>query len=337
MKKIMLFAFLAILAWSCDTTNNNLTVEQSIEEDFQWIVDSSNINGSFNPFETVKNPSLSRAKDIDFMDDNELVAMLKINDIIKVFPYNSISRYESINDFIDDVNFAMTYCPQTKSGLVWDRNYNDENFTIKASGYLYKDNLVALDEQSNTYWSQMLATSIKGKYAGEVNITHNFIETTWKTIKDNFGDALVFTQQSNSNNANSKSQNKTDTFEKGEKVFGFIDFKRNDENHVHVFSYDNFENGNQIFAKSVSGKNIITIGNKDLHYITSFYNDENTNFTPINNRFPIVMSDNKGNEWDVFGTAISGPRQGETLKSPVNFAALWWAWESFYTNIVINP
>jgi hypothetical protein len=69
---------------------------------------------------------------------------------------------EVVNDMLDDVGFAVTYCPKTKTSYVINRKVNDNTYTFKASGLLYQDNLVYYDRESESYWSQMLFKSIHG-------------------------------------------------------------------------------------------------------------------------------------------------------------------------------
>jgi hypothetical protein len=44
------------------------------------------------------------------------------------------------------------------------------------------------------------------------------------------------------------------------------------------------------------------------------------------------MKDDEGSIWDIFGRAVSGPGQGQSLMTPVSFKAYWFAWAAFYPN-----
>ena len=297
---------------------------------------TNTLTGTFNPFPLAINPTYRKVNEIDFIKKGSLVAMVSFKDVIKIYPYQYISKFESINDQLDDVNIALTYCPITQSTLCWDRDYKNTSMVLRASGYLHKDKLVAHDAESDTYWSQMLAECIKGKYAGESNTTYNFIETTWGIAKEYFPNALVFTNTSIDSNLESRSYLSKQDVEDGDSVFGIIEENLKGEKTVYGFTYDMFEGSTKIVSKNINGKKTLIIGNSDLHYITSFINDENVDFTPIENQYPIVMMDNVGNHWNVFGVAVSGPRQGDQLQSPLCFVALYWAWQDFYNNIVFE-
>ena len=95
-----------------------------------------------------------------------------------------------------------------------------------------------------------------------------------------------------------------------------------------VAFYDNFEN-----------VNLILIGSKDIDYMMAFNRTlaDGTlgDFEALQNELPLVMQDSEGNKWDVFGTAIEGPRTGETLSPVVGYRGYFFAWGAFYPNTEI--
>jgi len=313
-----------------DSDINNGDTGNSGDPEYKWIVPQGDINGSLNPFPLALNPSLKKVQDVEFLADDAMVAIISFGKEIRVYPYQYMNRFESVNDEMDNISFAMTYCPITKSGLCWDRNFRNEEFIIRASGYLYIDNLIAFDEKTDTYWSQMLAKCIKGKYHGESNKTYNFIETTWKTVKENFKNSKVFTSTS----AGSKTELNKGDLTDGEGVYGILNPSytkglEKDEA-VYFYRYNSFEKETKIYTNRISNRDIIIVGNKELHFITSFIVEGKETFTAVQGQFPIVLEDSENNRWDVFGVAVEGPRKGQQLQSLTGFVASWWAWQLFY-------
>ncbi len=335
MKYLYLFFVLGSVLTSC-TSPEGTTPSQSIDENFKWIVPTEGISGSLNFFPLAVDPQMTPANEINFIDDNFRVAMVKSGSDIRVYPYDFISKFEAVNDKIGNMEYTMTFCPKTKSGLVMNRQFKQSNFTIRASGYLFQDNQVLIDESSDTFWSQMLIKCIKGKYAGERIKTFHFVETKWATVKDYFPDALVFTNASVSNKS-SKVSSKKEDLNKDNLIFGVPDqkLKSNQNENVHLFPFQDFEDGIQLKSARISSEKVLIIGNKEKHFITTYINNSNADFKAVQNQFPIIMEDSNNNKWDVFGKAVSGPRKGEQLKSLPSFFALDWAWESFYDEVFI--
>ena len=59
-------------------------------------------------------------------------------------------------------------------------------------------------------------------------------------------------------------------------------------------------------------------------------------FKPVENKLPIVMIDNEGSEWDIFGTAKTGARTGTQLQKTNSFIAYWFAWTAFFEDAIIH-
>lgn len=50
----------------------------------------------------------------------------------------------------------------------------------------------------------------------------------------------------------------------------------------------------------------------------------------------MIMIDNEGTKWDIFGNGISGPSQGTKLTPTQSFISYWFAWAAFYPNAEIH-
>ena len=83
-------------------------------------------------------------------------------------------------------------------------------------------------------------------------------------------------------------------------------------------------------------KQIIIVSSASNEFIVSFETNGKS-YTPVNDSLPLIIKDNNGNYYDLFGIVVSGPDKGLKLKSPSSFSALTFAWENFYKEIeVIN-
>ncbi len=335
MKNLLLVILLALTAISCGGDSEDLTEfspTTPVDKEFKWTIPEALINGSDSPFPLAKDPKLLEVKNIDFLSDDALVAAVNIDGVVKIYPYVYLNNFESVNDKINDKSFALTYCPLTQSALMINRNYQNDEFVLRASGYLLFDNVILIDENSKTYWSQMLGQCIKGTYAGEFPDTFNFVEMTWKTVKTSFPEALVFTNSSVASSNSNTTANKADV-KIGDLVYGIIGtstgeqpFESSDgkSTKVYIYHYDDFGASTTLKSIFIASKRTLIIGNKNDHYITSYINDSDADFEAVQNRFPIVMKDSDNNEWNVFGIAESGPRKGDQLSSHTGFFALFY-------------
>lgn len=56
----------------------------------------------------------------------------------------------------------------------------------------------------------------------------------------------------------------------------------------------------------------------------------------MQDRLPVVMRDNEGNEWDIFGVAVNGPRTGQQLQKTNSYIAFFYAWTAFFNDPLIH-
>ncbi len=321
-----LFLILILVVSSSCSDENDKKLENNVNED-KWLVDETYIKEGA-PFAFIDNPSFKKVDEIENVSDDDLVIIFSYKGKIKVFPYVYLNYSEVVNDKIDDLDYIASYCPQTKSGICFNKVIGGKSLNMFASGFLFKDNLVLTSQEENVFWSQMLLTGIKGsqKYMEIKDLLS--IETTWKTIKEYFPQAQVYYHNLLSKGEVNKINSVKKT--KSTKYFGIVN--GGIENSVEVFTYSSFSKL-KLEKMVVNGRQTIIIGDESKNVFTSFYEPIGENLE-LDISFPMVLKDDKGNRWDIFGEAIEGPKKGTKLASPSFFHAELWAWNFFYKNNV---
>lgn len=84
----------------------------------------------------------------------------------KFYPYNIMVWHEIVNDTVDGVPVAVTFCPLCGSAIVFDRRVGDETLSFGVSGLLYESNLLMYDSKTDSLWSQVLGEAVIGDYVG---------------------------------------------------------------------------------------------------------------------------------------------------------------------------
>jgi len=112
-----------------------------------------------------------------------------------------------------------------------------------------------------------------------------------------------------------------------------------EESSSKVYQLGAFGATTQTINDQFNNQSIVVVGNSALSFaaIYSRVLADGTilNFSPLNDDLPNVMSDDEGNVWDIFGTAVSGPRAGEQLAATRSYVAMWFAWVSHFDNVEI--
>jgi len=266
--------------------------------------------------------------------------------IIKVYPENILAIHEIINDEINGHFFSLSLCPLTGSAMAWNRNIDGVVTEFGVSGHLFNDNLIPYDRNSNSYWSQMQFSGIKGKYSGHILESELLLKTLGKTIHASFPDALVLVESGehtcDSICYQSKKQwhyNRKTTKSKNSILnndhFGIIAKNIIHADEALLFSTNDFSNQIQIYQVKYNNLKLVIIGSKSNSFITAFIdntNIPNNKFYPIQDSLPIIMRDNLGNKYDILGRALEGPNLGSRLSSPPAYFAHQFAWDLFYPN-----
>ena len=263
MRAIMTIAAGFIVFGSCDTVSD-LNQDKPNDTPFQEIEWEEDVTGQLLPWELIQNPGHTPANAIDFLDDNELVFITKASGSVFAYPLRFM-LIEVVNEDTDGVLTAVTYCPLTRSAIAWNRILGSDTLLLTASGYLLRDNLMPLDLNSGSIWSQMRLVGMRGKHDKMTVETVPLFETSWKTVREHFPNASVFT-----NNRLQKSSSDGNSYETGE-VFTGRQFGILGRRNVELFTPDMFPGEIKLQTTTVNpGGNIVVAGSSELKYITAF-------------------------------------------------------------------
>lgn len=84
----------------------------------------------------------------------------------RAYPLRILDWHEIVNDDFGGP-IAVTYCVLCGSSVVVERTVDGEVTTFGVSGRLWRDDLVMYDAATDSLWSQILATAIRGPKTGE--------------------------------------------------------------------------------------------------------------------------------------------------------------------------
>ncbi len=292
----------------------------------------------------LENPSFTSSENTGYIQDTDLVLGFKNNGDVRAYPHSVLDWHEIVNDDIGDVSLAVTYCPLTGTGIGWSRIVNDTKTTFGVSGLLYNSNLIPYDRQTGSNWSQMLSKAVNGNLIDTEATAIRLVETDWKTWRTmyphtrilsvdtgysrSYGeypygdyrtnhDFIVFPVQKDGR-LPAKERVHAITDRGAARVYRFVDMITQ-----------------QMVRDTFKGKEYLIVGNED--FIVSFELDagtSNLNFYYTYSGSEVILTDDEGNDWNVFGEATYGPRTGQALKSSHSFMGYWFSIPAFYATEV---
>ncbi|PLX05065.1 MAG: hypothetical protein C0595_00890 [Marinilabiliales bacterium] len=332
---------LAISLISCSKQKNELNSNTNSKHD-SWLVDINDIihfNSEKDPIMSIDQPVFDYIANSQ-LNDKDVVLAYYYNDVVHVYPMSVLEVHEIVNDSIDNNYFAISHCPLTNSSLAWNRKINGTIISFGVSGKLYKENLIPYDRNTGSHWSQMLSYCINGEHIGHPAITSQLVKTNFSTIKYSFPNALVLNHESCDSSVcigglKSSEDEPDDTSDSevvdSERYFGVVDNGR-----ATIFPLSQITDIISIEHFVVFQKKLVKVSSKDLN-INLVFNAGNKSFTAVNDSLPVIMKDNKGDYYNIFGVVISDKNIGCQLQSPTSFYAHTFAWKNIYKSVkVIN-
>ncbi|EMA43093.1 DUF3179 domain-containing protein [Halococcus saccharolyticus] len=112
------------------------------------------------------------------LDSNERVIGVERGGEARAYPLAILNWHEIVNDTLDGP-LLVTYCPLCGSGLTAERRVDDEETVFGVSGFLWNSDLVMYDRATDSLWSQIMATAIRGPKTGETLSLVPSTLTTW--------------------------------------------------------------------------------------------------------------------------------------------------------------
>ncbi len=349
MKIFSLIGFLFVLLFSSCTEDNDRDGSNGQNSD-GWLIPQNEVRDGGpgkDGIPALTEPELVSVDDITWLQDDDLVLAFADGEDIRAYPHPILDWHEIINDKTENHSVSVIYCPLTGTGIGWNRILNGNETTFGVSGLLYNSNIIPYDRATNSNWSQLLLKSVNGGLIGQKAETYNLVETSWKTWKKMYPASKVVSKNTGYSRSYgsypygayreneslifpvSNSDNRLHAKERVLAVFNGI--------HVRAYTFEKLEENNNLILDDFPGSEILITGSQQDNLMVAFHTETEggtrLSFQIVENQLPEIITDNEGNTWDVFGRAISGPRQGERLKTVPYIMGYWFSFAAFYPEI----
>ncbi len=354
--KLMTIMMVAtIFLWGCEEEDlgGNSTSGKSNNNNSDWLIPLSEVfdgGPGKDGIPALADLDFIQAGEADYLFENDLVIGFVHGTEARAYPHRILDWHEIINDRVGDVNISVTYCPLTGTGIGWNREINGRITTFGVSGLLYNSNLIPYDRETDSNWSQIRLDCVNGDLIGDEIETFTLVETTWATWKAMYPSTIVVSTKTGYNRSYGRYPygsyrtdhgyiifpvaNKDDRLQNKERVHGIVA-----NGNTRVYPLSRFGESVTVIEDSFEGGEFVLVGNEKDNFVVSFNRDPGDgtllSFLPVQNNYPIVMTDGEGNMWDVFGAAVSGPRKGTLLEHARSFIGYWFSFAAFYPEVTI--
>lgn len=115
---------------------------------------------------SIDDPIFVGASEVEDIDDREPVILFPLEGESRAYPLRVLTWHEIVNDTVDGVPVAVTYCPLCNAAIVFDRRVGGRTLEFGTSGKLRNSDLVMYDRQTQSWWQQFSGEAIVGEMTG---------------------------------------------------------------------------------------------------------------------------------------------------------------------------
>ncbi|MBH0229421.1 DUF3179 domain-containing (seleno)protein [Halobacillus yeomjeoni] len=113
-------------------------------------------------------PSFTSADTLSsYIDREEAMIVIEGESEVRAYPVDDVMLHEIVNDYIDKVPVAVTFCPLCNSAIVFKRIVQERVLRLGVSGMLRNNDLIIWDDQTESWWQQFTGEAIAGDYYGQ--------------------------------------------------------------------------------------------------------------------------------------------------------------------------
>lgn len=306
---------------------------------------------------SIDRPQFNPAAFSAYLEQHRRVIGININNDLRAYPHQILDWHEVVNDEVGGRPVAVTLSPHSGSSIAWDRSNSGFAVEFGVAGLMFRNNVILYDRQTESYWPQMRLGAVTGSRINQPVEPYMVVETTLQTWRDMFPNSQVLntsTGYARSYDGYAYGYNyDTDDLRviypithidkrlpRKTRLHGILKQQPAlDDVTARIYKIDDFGEGISLITDRIGTKEFILAGSASYDLVSAFERPlrDGTllDFKPVQDNLPIILTDNEGNLWDVFGYAVQGPRKGERLVPAVAYTAYFFAWADHFPGIEI--
>ncbi len=300
----------------------------------------------------LSNPPTVSTAEIDYMQDNDRVIVLRMGDRPVAVPHNILWWHEIANFNAAERRMAATYCPLTGSSIVFDRS-NIGEAELGVSGLLYQNNLIMYDRNENeALWSQILTGASCESDKGVPLETVPHVEMNWAGWKALYPDGEVLSTETGFNrNYTRYPYGDYEEINNGDLLFPMrpLDTARppkertlgipDKDGRALVFPFDLLDETGpmRVVTTSFNGRQIVVLWDGEKQAAAA-YEPITTSGRMVDLAVEVskFVDQNTGDVYEVNGMVMTGDNTGTSLRPIAEaYVAFWFAWPAFHPDTQI--
>lgn len=313
----------------------------------------------------IDDPEFTTVEDADrWLDPQEPVVAVQIGDEVRAYPVQVLMWHEIVNDTVDGVPVAVTYCPLCNTAISFDRRIDGTETTFGTSGRLYASALVMYDRATESLWTHFDGRSVIGVLAGHrLDIIPSPL-LGWADFRASHPEGVVLDRDRTGHTRNYGANPYTgyddpsghpfllrgfDVDERSAAMQRIVGVESEDE--TKAWTLDVIQDGEaSVTADTVAGDDIVILwksgqtsalersqiaAGRDVGSVGVFLPTVDGETLIFHAEGGDFVDDQTGSTWTVAGTAVAGPMEGEQLDRLHHFDTFWFAWSTYRPETIL--
>ncbi len=296
----------------------------------------------------------------EWLREMEPVVALDINGDVRAYPLQILTWHEIVNDVIDGVPVAVTFCPLCNSAIAFDRRIDGETLEFGVSGNLRNSDLIMYDRQTHSWWQQFTGEGIVGHYAGrELEYIPAFIVSFADFTKSHPDGKILSRETGFFRQYGMNPYAGYDSTEDRPFLFsGDLDGRLLPAERVIAVTLDEVDiafplsnlQDEGVINHTVADRNIVVFhkfgttsaldaisiaDSRDIGAGAVFDADLNGETLTFSRQADRIIDEQTGSTWNILGMATEGELAGQRLTPVVHGTHFWFAWAVFKPDTVL--
>ncbi|MDR5671646.1 DUF3179 family protein [Halalkaliarchaeum sp. AArc-CO] len=282
---------------------------------------------------SIDDPEFLEVGDAETPDDDAIVLGMVGDDEAKAYPRRVLVQHEIVNDTLDGVPVAVTYCPLTGTALGFERG--DTEFGV--SGMLINNNLIMYDRELERWWPQIPAVSIPGPWhdtpGGATLREFDVVRTRWGAWRDRHPDTVVLSEATGfARNYGRDPYGARGYYQNDNTIFGNLHESDRYHSKRWVYGIRAEEGATAFLADSVRESGVVHGAVGDVPHVAVYDPGLDT---------AIVYRNPDGETFEFDGGAVRDENRDEyppndlPLQPALSFDAFWFGWFAYYPQTAV--
>jgi hypothetical protein len=290
-----------------------------------------------------------------WLNDQEPVIAFELNGDARAYPLQILIWHEIVDDEVDGVPVAITFCPMCNTAIAFDRCVDGQILRFGTTGKVRRSDLVMWsDDPGETWWQQIAGEALVGDLVGHQLTLLPAEIVSFADFKADYPNGLVLSRDTGNprgygnnpyvgyDNINSSpflySGPKDGRLPPMERV---VTVELNGETVAYPFSrlihsrvVNDVLGGTPLVVFHQGGTlsaldRAVIAASRDVGAAAAFDRSVDEKVLTFSLRGAQFIDDQTSSTWDILGRAIAGPLAGDRLRPLVSANHFWFAWAVF--------